>query len=98
GVRCEPESMRGGVPAALAGRSARPAGRSTRVTVGVLLGSTGVAHAGQNIAPSGNSRMHKEHFTRNFRFSRLALASYTLLLPCTQRIRHQINAQTGQVE
>jgi hypothetical protein len=42
----------------------------------VLLGSTGVAHAGQNIAPSGNSRMHEEHFILSFLFGDLVGASY----------------------
>src|ERR1700722_3421716 len=74
--------MRGGEPAASAARSSMPArtaravGESTRVTVGVELKSTGVAQAGQNAAPSGNSRAQAEHFIGKFRSGTRVAPSY----------------------
>ena len=64
---------------------ARAAGESARVTVGVELKFTGVAHAGQNAAPSGKSRAQEEHFIRKFR-SRLESRHRTLRLTPIQRI------------
>src|SRR5271156_2469216 len=66
-------------------RIARAAGETARVTVGVELTSTGVAHAGQNAAPSGNSRAQEEHFIRKFG-SRLESRHRTLRLTPIQRI------------
>src|ERR1700722_1584602 len=96
--------MRGGEPAASAARSsmpartARAAGESTRGTVGVELKSTGVAQAGQNAAPSGNSRAHEEHFIRKFRSGTRVASSYAAFGPSTTNLLHMDRESGERIE